>query len=176
MGKIVIQLLLVLLVANGIKAQDSTCRQRYVKTGSGYLMVLREGDNVFQEIEKLATVEKVPAASFYGLGFAGSATFGFYDFDQKKFNPKESKRVEMGSLTGSIAWNEKGPSLHMHGVATDENFQAFGGHLLSLKVGTGSMEITVLVHPQKLERKVEQPLNANVLQLPPCAELLQTDK
>lgn len=169
MGKIVMQLLLALIIANEMNAQDSTCRQRYVKTNSGYLMVLREGDNVFKEIEQLATLEKIPAASFFGLGFAGSATFGFYDFNQKKFNPKEFKRVEMGSVTGSIAWNEKGPSLHMHGVATDENFQAFGGHLLALLVGTGSMEITVLVHPDKLERKVEQPLNANVLQLPPCA-------
>lgn len=29
---------------------------------------------------------------------------------------------------------------------------------------------TVIVHHQKLVRKVEQPLNANVLQLPPCED------
>ncbi|RXK82005.1 DNA-binding protein [Filimonas effusa] len=156
------------LLIKSASAQSDTCKQRYVKTPTGYLMVLREGDNVFAEIEKLAVREKVPAASFFGLGFAGSAIFGFYDFNKKKFNPKEFKRVEMGSLTGSIAWSEGRPSLHMHGVATDEKFQAFGGHLLSLAVGTGSMEITVMVHDQKRERKVEQPLNANVLQLPSC--------
>lgn len=71
----------------------------------------------------------------------------------------------MGSLTGSIAWNEKDPSIHLHGIATDEKFNAFGGHLLSLHVGTGSMEIYITVNDKKLERNVEQPLNANVLQL-----------
>ncbi len=84
---------------------------------------------------------------------------------QKKFNPKTFKKVEMGSLTGSIAWNEKGASIHIHGVATDDKFKAFGGHILSMHVGTGSMEIYITVSDKKLERKIEQPLNANVLQL-----------
>ncbi|WP_317048712.1 PCC domain-containing protein [Chryseobacterium indoltheticum] len=88
----------------------------------------------------------------------------FSDYS-KKFNPKTFSKVEMGSLTGSIAWNEKGPSIHVHGVATDDQFNAFGGHILSLHVGTGSMEVYVTLNDQKLDRKIEQPLNANVLQL-----------
>lgn len=140
--------------------------KRYIKTATGYLMVLREGDDVLKEIEEMAVKENIPAASFFGIGFADKATFGFYDFKKKVFKPKEFRKVEMGSLTGSIAWQQGKPSLHLHGVATGENFKAFGGHLLSLSVGTGSMEITVIVHNDKLERKIEQPLNANVLQLP----------
>lgn len=128
-------------------------------------MVLRENDDVLAQIENLAKTENIPSASFTGIGFAREATFGFYDFQAKKFNPKTFKKVEMGSLTGSIAWNEKGPSIHVHGVATDDKFEAYGGHLLSLHVGTGSMEIYITVHDKKLERKIEQPLNANVLQL-----------
>lgn len=143
--------------------QKDPCR--YIKTPSGYLMVLRQGDDVLAHIENLAKAENIPSASFTGIGFAAEVTFGFYDFEAKKFNPKTFKKVEMGSLTGSIAWNEKDPSIHLHGIATDEKFNAFGGHLLSLHVGTGSMEIYITVNDKKLERKVEQPLNANVLQL-----------
>lgn len=143
--------------------QKEICR--YTKTPTGFLMVLRENDDVLAQIENLAKTENIPSASFTGIGFAREATFGFYDFQAKKFNPKTFKKVEMGSLTGSIAWNDKGPSIHVHGVATDDKFDAYGGHLLSLYVGTGSMEIYVTVHDKKLERKIEQPLNANVLQL-----------
>lgn len=139
--------------------------KRFVKTSTGYLMVLREGDDVFKAIAQLAKTENIPSANFYGMGFAGSVTFGFYDFNKKVFNPKEFKRVEMGSVTGSIAWSKGQPSLHIHGIATDEEFKAYGGHVLAMVVGTGSLEITITVHQQKLERKVEQPLNANVLQL-----------
>lgn len=157
---------MLIFIAFKAKAQEQDCQMRYTKTPSGFMMVLRQGDDVFKQIEKLASQEKIPSASIYGIGFAAEANFGFYDFEKKEFNPKKFERVEMGSLNGSIAWSEGKPSLHIHGVATDDKFNAYGGHLLSLSVGTGSMEITVLVHDQKLERKVEQPLNANVLQLP----------
>lgn len=161
---------LLFIIAFAGYAQNTDCKLRYTKTPSGFLMVLRQGDDVFKQLENLATLEKIPSASIYGIGFAAAANFGFYDFEKKQFNPKKFERVEMGSLNGSIAWSEGKPSLHIHGVATDDKFNAYGGHLLSLVVGTGSMEITVLVHNQKLERKVEQPLNANVLQLPCIGE------
>lgn len=156
--------LLMIITMNTISAQQKDpCR--YIKTPSGYLMVLRQGDDVLAHIENLAKSENIPSASFTGIGFASDVTFGFYDFEAKKFNPKTFKKVEMGSLTGSVAWDEKGPSIHVHGVATDDKFNAYGGHILSLHVGTGSMEIYINVNDKKLERKIEQPLNANVLQL-----------
>jgi predicted DNA-binding protein with PD1-like motif len=145
-------------------ASDSKCR--YSKTSSGFLMVLREGDNVLASIENLVKEQQIPSGNFTGIGFAGEVTFGFFDFNQKKYNPKTFNKVEMGSLTGSIAWSEGKPSLHVHGIATDDQFTAHGGHILALKVGTGSMEIYVTVNQEKLERKMEQPLGANVLQLP----------
>ncbi|KUJ63479.1 DNA-binding protein [Flavobacteriaceae bacterium CRH] len=146
--------------------KESSEKCRYAKTTNGYLMVLREGDNVIASIENLAKEEKILSANFTGIGFAQEVTFGFYDFGQKKFNPKTFNKVEMGSLTGSIAWSEEKPSLHIHGIATNNKFEAYGGHILALKVGTGSMEIYITLNQEKLERKIEQPLNANVLQLP----------
>lgn len=137
---------------------------RYIKTPTGYLIVLRQGDDVFKEIEKFAVAEKVPSANFTGMGFV-NARFGFFDFKTKQYKPKDFKEVEMASMTGSIAWQKELPSLHVHGVVTDANFKAWGGHLLSATVSTGSLEITVIVHEKKLERKMEDPLGANVLQL-----------
>lgn len=159
--------LLISIAGSEIMAQECASSKipKYTHTKTGYIMVLREGDDVIGELEKLAKTEKIPSASFTGIGFAGEVTFGFYDFNAKKFNPKTFNKVEMGSLTGSVAWNEKGPSLHIHGVATDDHFNAYGGHILSLHVGTGSMEVYITTDDKKLQRKIEQPLNANVLQL-----------
>ncbi len=137
---------------------------RYIKTSTGYLMVLRQGDDVFKEISRMAVAEKIPSANFTAMGFV-DARFGFFDFKTKEYKPKDFRDVEMASMTGSIAWQKEQPSLHIHGVVTDASFTAFGGHLLSATVGTGSLEITVIVHDKKLERKMEEPLGANVLQL-----------
>lgn len=165
------KMLAILLLCFGVHSiyaqqKDDSQKCRYTKTTYGYLMVMREGDNVLALIENLAKEQQIPSANFTGIGFAQEVTFGFYDFNQKKFNPKTFNKVEMGSLTGSIAWNEGKPSIHIHGVATDDKFDAYGGHILALKVGTGSMEVYITVNSEKLERKIEQPLNANVLQLP----------
>ena len=137
---------------------------RYIKTPTGYLMVLRMGDNAFAELTKLAKAESIPAASVTALGFA-HATFGYWNADRKEFDAKTFSNVEMGSIAGSVAWKEGEPSIHLHGVAGDSNFNAYGGHLLDLEVGTGSMEITLIVHEKKLERAIDACIGANVLGL-----------
>jgi predicted DNA-binding protein with PD1-like motif len=138
---------------------------KYVRTPTGYLMVLRNGDNVIAHLERLALAEKIPSASFVGIGFMREATFGFYDFDRKAFDPRTFSNVELAHMTGTIAWKEGKPSIHAHGIVTDGSFASHGGHLLGLTVGTGSSEITIVLHPQRLERFVDPQISANVLGL-----------
>ena len=137
---------------------------KYVKVPAGYLMVLREGDRLFEEIETLALKEKIPSANLTGLGFV-NAKFGFFNFETKEYDPKEFEKVELASMQGSIAWQDGKPSLHCHGTVTGKDFQAYGGHLLEATVSTGSLEILITVHDKKLQRIKEEPLGANVLQL-----------
>lgn len=155
-----------LFLATGMTAQDKS-KKRYIKVPEGYLMVLLQGDNILKELETFATTEKIPAANFTGMGFV-TMTFGYYDFKKKKFNPKEFKDVELASMNGTIAWQKGKPSVHAHGVVTDENFNAFGGHILDGTVGTGSLEVMILVHDQTLERKHEDYIGANVLCIDKC--------
>jgi predicted DNA-binding protein with PD1-like motif len=157
-----------LTMSTSTMAQDLT--GKVTRTPTGYLMVLRNGDDVLAHIEKLAIVEQIPSASIVGIGFMREATFGFYDFSKKVFNPKVFKDVEMANLTGSIAWKEGKPSIHAHGIVTDGTFVGSGGHLLGLTVGTGSCEITVMLHPHRLERFVDPAIGANVLGLHPGAK------
>ena len=50
---------------------------RFVPTTHGYLMVLRQGDDVFANLVELTQRMNIPSASLVGLGFA-NATFGFW--------------------------------------------------------------------------------------------------
>ncbi|CAG2151785.1 PPC domain-containing DNA-binding protein [Cupriavidus plantarum] len=137
---------------------------RYIKTPTGYLIVLRMGDNVFEQLESFAICENIPAASLSAIGFA-NVTFGFWDAGKQDFNPKTYRNVEMASIVGSLAWKNGKPSIHAHGVAGDSQFDTYGGHILSMEVGTGSLEVTVTLIPEKLERAVDPRIGANVLQL-----------
>ncbi len=138
--------------------------KKYEKIPVGYLMVLRQGDDVIQQLDELARKEAIPSASFSGMGFV-DATFGFFDFKTSKYNPKHFTGVEMASMQGSIAWKKGEPSVHAHGVVTDNSFQAFGGHLLGAIVSTGSLEILITVHDKPFERIHDEELGADVLNL-----------
>jgi predicted DNA-binding protein with PD1-like motif len=147
-----------------INAQPTDSHKRYIKVPAGYLMVLRQGDDVFAQLENLTTTEKIPSATISGMGFV-KAKFGFFNRETKEYDPREFNDVEMASMSGTIAWQKGKTSLHIHGVVTDKSFNAFGGHMLGCTVSTGSVEVLVTIHDKKLERVMEQPLGANVLNL-----------
>ena len=138
--------------------------KRYTKVPNGYLMVLRQHDNLFRELEKFVNVEKIPSANFTGMGFV-SVTFGFFDFKTKKYNPKDFKEVELASMHGTLAWKKDSVSIHAHGVVGDKTFQAFAGHILDATVSTCSVEIFITVHDKFFERKKDESIGADVLTL-----------
>jgi predicted DNA-binding protein with PD1-like motif len=127
-------------------------------------MVLRQGDNIYQQLEKFAIKENIPSASFTGMGFV-NIKFGFFDFAKKEYKPKELQKVELASMHGTIAWQKGKVSIHGHGVVGGEDFKAYAGHILDATVSTGSAEIVITVFQKKLERVMEEDLGANVLHL-----------
>lgn len=154
----------IIIFAQNTTAQNMNKSKKYIKVPAGYLMVLRQGDDIFEQLEMLTNTEKIKSANFTGMGFV-NAKFGFFNKETKEYDPKDFSEVEMASMNGSIAWQKNKVSLHVHGVVTDKNFQAFGGHMLAATVSTGSVEILITLHDKKLERVMEQPLGANVLNL-----------
>ncbi|WP_223860140.1 PPC domain-containing DNA-binding protein [Spirosoma validum] len=146
------------------QSTDDKQPKRYVKVPAGYLMVLRQGDSILGKLEEFARQENVPSANFTGMGFV-NIKFGFFDFSTKKYNPKEFSNVELASMHGTIAWQKGNVSIHAHGVVGDKTFKAYAGHILSATVSTGSVELMITIHDQKLEREQDEKLGANVLSL-----------
>ena len=156
------------IAANCAWGQSSTQHdmKKYTKVPAGYVIVLRQGDNLFDELKTFAQDEKIPSAHISGMGFV-NITFGFFDFKEKKYNPKQFKDVELASMLGTIAWKDGDVSIHAHGVAGDKTFQTYGGHILEAQVSTGSLEILITVHPERFERKRDEALGADVLDINP---------
>jgi predicted DNA-binding protein with PD1-like motif len=138
---------------------------KYLRTPAGYLMVLTQGDDLFAQLTALMEAEQVPAASVTAFGFAGKVTFGFFDFDKRTYRPAEYLDHEMTGINGTLAWKDGKPSIHAHGVGGGPDFSVVGGHLLALTVGRGSLEVTILLHDRRLERREEPAIGANILRL-----------
>jgi len=160
-------LLAILLLISGNRvavARPERPVKQYTRVQGGFLMVLRQGENLFEALEQLAIKEKLPAASISGMGFV-NIKFGYYNKATKDYDPKEFYDMELASMSGSVAWKDGKPSLHLHGVVADKDFHAFGGHILDATVSTGSLEVLITVHPVRLQRSFEDPPGANVLQI-----------
>ena len=157
----------VVLITVSASAQTPEIK-RYTKVPEGYLMVLQQGDDIFKQLENFAKTENIPSANFTGMGFAGTIKFGFYNFDTKKFEPKEFQKMEIASMHGTIGKKAESISIHAHGVVAGRDFKAYGGHIMSATVGTGSVEIMILVHDKPFERKFNSKIGADVLCLENC--------
>jgi predicted DNA-binding protein with PD1-like motif len=147
-----------------LSSKGQTSPKRYTKVPGGYLMVLRQGDVLIGQLESLMQQENIPSANFTGMGFA-EVEFGFFNSRSRKYKSKKIKAGEIASMHGSLAWQDGKPSVHAHGVLSNNKFKTRGGHILSAIVGTGSLEIMIHVHDKRLERKKDEVLGANVLDL-----------
>ena len=139
--------------------------RRYISTPSGLLLVLRQGDEVLASLEALMRDESIPSATVSGFGFVATARFGFFDFTKGDYDARDFQELEITALNGTLAWKDGAPSVHAHASGGDRNFGVVGGHVLGLRVGRGSFEITVQVHARRLERRLDPGIGANVLQL-----------
>lgn len=155
-----------LFAALSSAAQDPQ-KKRYVKVPEGYAMVLQQGDDILGQLENFAASENIPSANFTGMGFV-NMKFGYFNFAAKQYEPKEFNEVELASMQGTIGWQKGKASIHAHGVVTDRNFNAYGGHILSGTVGTGTLEVMIFVHDKKFERIKDEKKGFNVLCLENC--------
>lgn len=139
--------------------------RRSIKTPTGFLLVLRQGDDVMARLEDLMRDEDIPSAWIQGFGFVSHARLGFFDFERGDYDPGEFEQIEITSMTGTLAWKNGKPAIHAHASGGDRGFGVIGGHVLGLVVGRGSFEINVTVLATRLERRLEPEIGANVLQL-----------
>ena len=163
-------LLLVILFSSTTLAQTKdSLKSKYTCVPVGYLMVLKQGDNLFNYLEAIAKAENIPSANFTGMGFA-EVEFGYFDSKTKKYKSKKFRAGELASMQGTLAWQNEKPSIHVHGLITNKKFNAYGGHILSANVGTGTLEVLIILHDKKLQRIKDEKLGANVLSLNACHE------
>ena len=89
----------------------------------------REDDDVAESIKKTAQQNNVKAGAVIVIGALKQAVLGCYK-DGEYVNTELKGHFEIASCTGNLAVDEKGDTIvHVHIVVSNENGQAFGGHL-----------------------------------------------
>jgi len=137
----------------------------YFFDGFNYLVRLEKGDLLVQQLTELVKQEKIKGAWISGLGGALWAELGFYQLETKEYEWKRlEKLLEITSLQGNVAWADSEPMLHVHGAFSDQNMQAFGGHVKELAVaGTCEVFLHLMQRDQPLTRSLSSDIGLKLL-------------
>ena len=106
-----------------------------VQDGSRWMLRLEDGQDLFEALSEFAVREDVRAGTVvFGIGMFRRATFGYWD--GKQYQPEElTVPHEVVALHGTIARQDRVPSLHLHGAVAGPDHRVVGGHLLRATVG-----------------------------------------
>ncbi len=142
-----------------------------VREGSGWLVRLDDGQDLFEELGAFASREEIRAGAIaFGIGMFRRATVGYWDGQQ--YRAKElTVPHEVVGLHGSIARAEGRPSVHLHAALAGPDHLLVGGHLMQATVGV-LQELLIRTFPGRtFGRPMVESFGLRMLDLEPGAQV-----
>lgn len=122
------------------------------REGANWFLRLETGEELPGRLAEWARDEGIHAAAVLaGIGQIREGELGFLKdgrYDVARF----AGPLELLTLSGSIAWEDGVPSLHLHATAGREDHVVVGGHLIRATVGLLA-EISVRQFPGRTFRR-----------------------
>lgn len=130
-----------------------------------YIIRLDAGDEVVSSLAKFVGENKIPSGSIMGLGAVQDVEIGWFIPTTKDYRKKNvTEVVELVGLTGTVAWMNDKPALHMHTVIGDDYGRTYAGHLFSAKVAV-TCEFIIISGNILISKKKNQEFGLNFLDL-----------
>ena len=107
---------------------------------------LDPGEEIIEQIEKVAKKENIQLAQINGLGALNDFTTGVF---------------EIVSLTGTVTKQDGEVYLHLHMAAGDKDGHVFGGHL-SMAYVSATAEIQIQISDGVIDRKYDKKIGLNL--------------
>ncbi|MEM2869912.1 MAG: DUF296 domain-containing protein [Thermoplasmata archaeon] len=103
------------------------------KEANVYVIKLDDGEEVHSTLERLFAQQTIKSGVFLGgVGMLTDLKLGYYD--GRDYVTRElSEPHELVKLSGSTAWVNGKPHLHLHAAVANKEHQLLGGHLVSAK-------------------------------------------
>ncbi len=138
---------------------------RFVKLESRYIIKLRKGENIVENLIKFSEVNDIKNAYFNGIGAVLEATLSFYDLKKKKYEDLVLEgEWEITSLIGNIMQMDNKAVVHAHIALSDKQKNLKGGHLKEAVTG-GTCEIVLDKLNSNINRKYDEETGLNLMDM-----------
>jgi len=134
------------------------------KIGKVFFYRILEDEDLLEAIKKKANKSTIKSGFFILIGSLKSAKLGFYK-EGKYQEISIEKPLEIASCMGNISVKENGELVvHAHLVVSDENGNAYGGHLLpQCKVAATAELVLIEAENVNLIRKFDEKTGLHLL-------------
>jgi len=128
----------------------------YKRVNSKILLSLDKGDDIFESLNRVIDKENLKCCWLSGIGAIENVVLGAYPSKLKKYVKKTfDDEYELTNLSGNISLKNDKPFIHIHINMSDEECNAYGGHLFSANIAvTGEIIIDIInydLHRKKSE-------------------------
>ena len=126
---------------------------QYRLEGDKIFLSLKKGDEIFDSIHTVIDEANIKFGWINGIGAVEDITLGSYSAEIKNYIKKEFKgEFELTSLVGNISTKNGNPFVHIHINVSDEECNAYGGHLFSGTI-TATGELIIFLSDSVVNRK-----------------------
>ena len=122
-----------------------------------------KGEEVLDNIKKIALAENIKLANINALGATNDFTVGVFNVDEKKYYSNNfSGNFEIVSLTGTINTMNGEFYTHIHMSAGNDKGEVFGGHL-NKAIISATCEMIINIIDGVVDRQLDETIGLNLL-------------
>ena len=137
----------------------------YRRFGDKIVARIDPGEEIHEQLEKIALREDVRLAEVSALGAVDDFTVGVYKVAEKQYFANSFQGpFEIVSLTGTISTKDGAYYAHLHMSAGNEKGEVFGGHLNRARV-SATCEMVISVIDGTVERRFDPEIGLNLFEM-----------
>lgn len=137
----------------------------YRRFGDKIVARIDRGEEIHEQLEKIALREGIRLAEVSALGAVDDFTVGVYKVAEKQYYANSFQGpFEIVSLTGTISTKDGAYYAHLHMSAGNEKGEVFGGHLNRARV-SATCEMVISVIDGTVERRFDPEIGLNLFEM-----------
>ncbi len=138
---------------------------QFQRADATFIIRIDKGEEVVKILTEFCASRDIKNASFNGIGAVEWIKCGYYELSEKKYYFKEYNGLyEVVSLTGNVMLKDDSPFIHVHGVFTDTENKASGGHIVDMRVGV-VLEVILTPLTSTISRNLDECIGLYLMDL-----------
>ena len=138
---------------------------QYKRFGDTVLARFDKGEEILEQLQKVAEKEGIRLAEISALGAENDFTVGVFNTAEKKYYANHFEGAfEIVSLTGTVSTMDGKYYAHLHMSAGNDKGEVFGGHL-NRAVISATCEMVIRVIDGQIDRYHDEEIGLNLFRL-----------